>query len=787
MWRLNRFEAHAAGHRLTVFTALALGTLVLGACGPDDPPTPEPPPLAEGIYGPLGTIRPDATAEQLAAFERGRDFGSLRFQPSTGLGPVFNVSFCGACHEKPVFGGGAPRYRDFFLQASLLPDGSYIEPPGAGILHFYGIPEDNLRPGRGGNWNIQARRSGIPFFGVGLIAEIDEAAILANADPDDRDGDGISGRPNWDDTFVGRFGRKAQTVSSEGFIRGPLNNHLGITSDPLTDAQRAALPVDSSAAAREAIAAKSDLRTRVQGQAAPPSEPLTDDDDVPDPELTGDQLFDIVSFAMLLAAPEPSPPTVESEAGRVVFDEIGCTSCHVPYLESPRGAIPLWSDLLLHDMGEALADGIEMGVADAAEFRTQPLWGIAAVAPYLHDGRADTLDEAILWHGGEALASRDAYAASTQEDRDNVIAFLESLGGLEQRSDGMLPPNAPIPAVGTFGGPGEPLGDDEDMWLEGRRLFDRDMFVGEGLGPGFNGDSCRACHFEGQIGGAGPIGVNVMRHGTWADDLFVAPSGGTILTKLMIPGMDRLEAGDDINVYEPRQTPHVLGLALIEAIATDTIVALEDPDDADGDGISGRVHWIDETRIGRLGWKAQVPNVREFARDALGAEMGMTVPQEDGFTFGAFADADDALDPEISVEDLDALSLYMRRLGPPPAPGPEHAAGAALFEEVGCGSCHVPSLPSELGPVRLYSDLLLHDVAPESFLGIDDGAATGREFRTPPLWGLSASAPYMHDGRAETAEQAVMVHAGEATVSVAAFEALTPADRATLLGFLEAL
>lgn len=769
---------------------VAVAIAALGACS-DDTVTDAPVPLAENIYGPLGTIVPGATAEQQAAFERGATFGMHRFTPSTGLGPEFNVSFCGACHDKPVFGGSSARYRDFFIQATVLPDGSYIEAPQAGILHAYGLEPDALRPGRRGNWNVHARRSAVPFFGVGLIAEIDEEAILANADPDDADGDGISGRPNWDDAFVGRFGRKAQTVSIEGFIRGPLNNHLGITSDPLTDAQRAALPVDSSEAARtrnSAVTTRSAAlsRTVSQAQAAPPSEPLTDSDDIPDPELSPDQLFDIVSFAMLLAAPEPLPPTPESEAGRLHFEALGCASCHVPALEGPRGGVPLYSDLLLHDMGEGLADGIEMGFAEGYEFRTQPLWGVAAVAPYLHDGRADTLDEAIRWHGGEALHARDGYAALTGSERADVIAFLESLGGIEQRSDGLLIPDAPIPAVGEIGGPSAAIAD-EDQWLEGRRLFDRDMYITEGLGPFLNGDSCRACHFDPVIGGAGPNDVNVIRHGQWAEELFVAPSIGTILPKLPLPGFERVEPAEEDMLMEPRQTPHLFGVGLIDAIERDTIIALEDPDDTDNDGISGRVHYLQDGRIGRMGWKAQVPSTAEFVRDALGAEMGMTVPPRENETFGVLADDDDAADPEMSSEDLDALHAYITSLAAPRSPGPAHDDGRALFEGVGCADCHVPTLPTTLGPASLYSDLLLHDVAAAPYLGIEDGDAAGREFRTPPLWGLSHTAPYMHDGHAESVEEAILAHDGEAAAARSAFQRLDTVSRARLLAFLEAL
>ena len=762
---------------------LAPSTLVLASpllCGC---PSPEPPPaLAEGIYGPLGEVRPDATPEQRDTFTRGREVATRRFIAEDGLGPQINVSFCAACHERPTIGGSSPRYRDFFLVGTTLGDGSFLPGAHSGVLTAYGLGGAEVRPTYGDDINTIAHRNAIPFFGVGLIAELFEASILANADPDDGDGDGISGRPNYDRGFVGRFGRKAQTVSIEGFIRGPLNNHVGITSDPLTNAQKAALPVPSAA---PEPAARAGFR-----QVSAPDEPLKDDDEVPDPELSSQDLFDLVSFAMLLAAPEPEPPTEQTAAGLASFAAIGCVQCHAPTLEGPRGLVPLYSDLLLHDMGPELADGVVQGLAGAGEFRTQPLWGITAVGPYLHDGRADTLDAAIRWHGGEAEASRDAYVALADGEREALLEFLRSLGGRAQITDGLLPPDSPVPAVGEFGSPRAEVGGDPAalaQWQEGRRLFDRNVPLDAGLGPLFNGDSCRACHFDPVIGGSSPIDLDVMRYGTIdAMGGFVAPPGGTILHKMAIPGRLRPEQTSAHNEFEPRQTPSTLGLGLLEGVADDDILALQDPDDLDGDGIRGVAHVLPDGRLGRFGWKAQVPNLREFTRDALGAEVGLTAPVEDGFTFGALKDDDDVPDPELDAATIDAIAAFMRGLAPPPA-GAEVPGGRELFESVGCDGCHVPELPGADGPVAAYSDLLLHVVAPAGTYGIVDGAAGQLMFRTPPLWGIAATAPYMHDGRADTLDAAILAHAGEADAVRAAYEGLTAAEQGLLLAFLESL
>ncbi len=755
---------------------LLLGFPALAGC----PTEPDEPQAAEGIYAPMGEIRPSATDEEREAFERGREVALRRFAPEDGLGPTMNVTFCASCHESPVVGGSAPRYRDFYLTAELLGDGSFLPKGKGGVLTNHGLAEQPRHTPIDPDVNVITRRNAIPFFGVGLIAELPEDVILEHVDEDDADGDGISGRANYDRGFVGRFGRKAQTVSIEGFIRGPLFNHLGLTSDPLSEEDKGRLPVPSST-----IPSDTDGDLLGFRQAAAPDEPLFDDDDVPDPELSSEDLFDLVSFAMLLGVPEPDEPTDESEAGRARFVEIGCADCHVPTLVGPRGPLPLYSDLLLHDMGDELADGFMQGLAEGNEFRTQPLWGVAATRPYLHDGRADTLHEAILWHGGEGEQAREAYAELDETAQAEVLAFLESLGGADQKSDGLLPPDAPIPAAGE---PGAPLGGtDLTLWERGRLAFDRDARLSEGLGPLFNGDSCRACHFEPVLGGAGPRGLDVMRHGT-TDDMgeFTAPDYGTILPRLTTPGAPRPEPLSGHNTFENRQTPSLLGMGLIEGIPDDEIMALADPDDLDGDGIRGVAHVMGDGRLARFGWKAQVPSVREFVRDAGSAELGLTVPEEDGFTFGFLSDGDEVADPEMSVEQIDDIAYFIGHLDAP-APAEEVPGGLELFESVGCDDCHVPELPGADGPVPLYSDLLLHVVAPDGVWGIADGMATTLQFRTPPLWGLRGTAPYMHDGSASTVLAAIQAHDGEANASREAFEALGGSDRALLIEFLEAL
>ena len=760
-------------------------------------------PIAIGISGRMGDPMPVATPAQLATFASGKGVFQRRFDLRAGLGPAFNITFCGGCHEKPVPGGSAGLYRSFFLGGRLTADGAFLFTESAGdsggVLRMFDYdPSRIARPIVPATTTIFAQRNPLPIFGMGLIAGLSDQEILSRADPDDLDGDGISGRVNFDRGFVARFGRKAQTASIEGFIRGPLFNHLGITTNPLTDEQRSQLPVDSAAVAKLKILGRTaladDVKVGPHMQAAAPDGPTIDNDSAPDPEMSGQELFDLISFSMLLAAPEFDPATNQTNRGRQRFHGANCGACHTPRLNGPLGPVPAYSDFLLHDMGDDLADGIVMLDATGREFRTQPLWGLSATGPYLHDGRADTVEQAILAHGGEAQQSRDAFASFAPDQKADLVAFLLSLGGSSQASEGLLPPGAPIPAVAEYGGPLRGLDAAEaDRFLRGRALFDKDFgFTRGGGSPRLNGDSCRACHFEPTIGGAGPRGVNVMRHGivNGRGD-FVAPSVGTILHKETAVLNQAVMPQTEANVFEQRQTPHVFGLGLIDMIPEANIIANEDSSDADSDGISGRVSMTDGGRVGRFGWKAQVPSVAEFVRDAMAAELGLTVELQAGLTFGRVDDNDDVADPELPASDAEDLAFFIGMLaGPPRGAGANTSqalAGEALFGAIGCADCHIPSLESPAGPVPLYSDLLLHEILPAGANGIEDTSANMREFRTAPLWGLSRTAPYLHDGRADRIPEAIRKHDGEATAARDAYQALSQSEKDDLLAFLGSL
>ncbi|MGD9711243.1 MAG: di-heme oxidoredictase family protein, partial [Thermomicrobiales bacterium] len=557
-----------------------------------------------------------------------------------------------------MLGGSAARYRNVFVRARATDT--------ARVQFERQFRTDAAALARSTAGIETAVRRAIPFFGVGLLAEIPFEEIRSRADPNDDNHDGVSGRVNFERGFVGRFGRKAQMASLQGFVRLALVDHLNVTTNPVnrTDFPEAPeLPLEIAS---------------------------HDNDAVSDPELGAQELSDLLAFVALMAAPEPDAPNEQSRAGRRVFTECGCTSCHVPALRGPRGLIPAYSDLLLHDMGPELADGVTVGQATGSEFRTQPLWGIATTGPYLHDGRADSLEEANAAHGGEADSSRKKYLQRHDEERRVLLHFLRSLGGGDHRPSGLLPMDAPLPPVGAPGGPLVELTPAErERFLRGRNLFDQDFSKHSGLGPLFNGDSCRSCHFDPVIGGAGPRDVDVVRQGVVAPDESIGPpsSANPIAHRHSIM-QSRPAVSSEATFFERRQTPTILGLGLIDAISDATIRMHADPDDRDGDGIRGRVHVRADGRIGRFGWKADIATLADFTVRALSDELGIT-------------------DSEIGSADLEALTFFMSQLAPPPRRPIDaaiEARGAQVFTNLGCAKCHVPTLPTQTGTmVTLYS------------------------------------------------------------------------------------
>ena len=264
-----------------------------------------------------------------------------------------------------------------------------------------------------------------PMIGLGLLEAVHPADILANAQADR--GDGISGRPNWvrdertGKPALGRFNWKASQPTVEQQSAVAFSNDMGL-STPMFPSHYG-----------ECTAAQAACFTMPHG-----AQPRLGEHEVP-----GELMDFVTTYAVNLAVPQRREvDDARVLAGKKLFYEANCVACHVPkYVTSRDAARPehrfqlIWpyTDMLLHDMGEGLADGVSEGQASGSEWRTPPLWGIGLTrtvnpnATWLHDGRARTLLEAILWHGGEAQAARDRVVAMTPQERADLIRFLESL------------------------------------------------------------------------------------------------------------------------------------------------------------------------------------------------------------------------------------------------------------------------------------------------------------------------------------------------------------------------
>jgi CxxC motif-containing protein (DUF1111 family) len=374
------------------------------------------PPAADLLDAPLDGLSP----AELAAFVEGdRAFGQT-FAPRDGLGPIFNNVSCASCHS----GDGRGQLSNALTRFSLGSDPALAL--GGPQLQDRAIPgaEPEVLPA---GVDVTLRLPP-PVFGVGLIEAIPDAAILANADSADVDGDGISGRPNWVTPpdyvpasepgggagyRVGRFSRKGQVASLLHQVTAAYHQDIGITSD--------FLPVENT-----------NPRASVATEVA---------DRVSDPEIGARTVRAVVNYLRMLAPPAPGAMTAARQRGSALFDSIGCAACHVPVLMTgphPIAALAnkpvrLYSDLLLHDMGDGLADNRPDGGANGREWRTAPLWGLRLVGRflngqelYLHDGRARSLDEAVLLHGGEAQGARDRFASLGPSDRAALLDFVGS-------------------------------------------------------------------------------------------------------------------------------------------------------------------------------------------------------------------------------------------------------------------------------------------------------------------------------------------------------------------------
>lgn len=354
-------------------------------------------------------------AEALGRFHAGKALFNKVFTPEEGLGPLFNDNQCSACHTVPAAGGTGEQ---FVTRASRFTPPDRCDPlsaAGGENVRIQATPRLRAHGIERQPFPAEATehvRFNVPFlFGLGLVEAIPEEQILARADPDDRDGDGISGRPGRDARGrFARFGRKADQATLRGFVEGAAHLEMGLTTP--------AHPHEGT----------------VAGEPLPPGVDAADD-----PELNESAVALLTEFVRFLTPPVPRPGETDEDRrvirrGEELFHAVGCTACHLPSMTTGRNAlaaldrkrIDLYSDLLLHDMGPALAT-VCAPDASPMELRTEPLMGLGHRSRYLHDSRAGDLNEAVLLHGGEAAPVRERFRALHELQRHYLVRFLQSL------------------------------------------------------------------------------------------------------------------------------------------------------------------------------------------------------------------------------------------------------------------------------------------------------------------------------------------------------------------------
>lgn len=360
-----------------------------------------------------------------------------------GLGPLFNAHSCDACHRNGGRGRSLiddPRSSATVVRVSVRADagdakphpryGSQIQTK-ATYRNAAGAPASEAAIALTATETTQGLRKPVlqvtsrhsdgdlddamfsarvapALLGLGLLEDIPQADVLAFVDPNDHDADGISGRANRTaDGRLGRFGWKAHRATVAEQTAAAFSEDIGITSSPF--------PRGTCTALQQACQAQPD------GAGA---------DGV---EISDALLRLVVHFAAHIPPPAAGRVTDRVRRGERAFQNAGCGACHVPSHHTKAGTIWPYTDLLLHDMGEGLADLRPEGLATGTEWRTPPLWGLGAQravsghATLLHDGRARNADEAIRWHGGEAEPARLAYEALAEAERGALLAFLNAL------------------------------------------------------------------------------------------------------------------------------------------------------------------------------------------------------------------------------------------------------------------------------------------------------------------------------------------------------------------------
>ena len=357
------------------------------------------------------------TPLEFSEFRLGLDDFTEVESAEEGLGPAFNGTSCAVCHNLPAIGGGGVILEVRAGYRNVNGDHLGLNPAGDTLIHMLSTPTHGCQPVIPDDVDVIARRAPIPLFGAGLVEAIPDDAIQALEDPTDRNRDGVSGRAAivvdvaTGVRRVGRFGWKAQHATLLTFGADAYRNEMGITNDVFP--QEFAFGV-----------APGQMRL---------CDPFPDPEDRPDPVTRRRGIDNFASFMKFLAPVPRAEVNGSTAAGERTFGAIGCAACHVPALMTgpsahpafDRKPVPLFSDLLLHDIGTG--DGIRQAAADGSEIRTPALWGLRFRRPLLHDGSAATIADAIGRHGAEAELARRGFDRLSPEEREQVLVFLRSL------------------------------------------------------------------------------------------------------------------------------------------------------------------------------------------------------------------------------------------------------------------------------------------------------------------------------------------------------------------------
>lgn len=363
--------------------------------------------LALGLAGFFATastaISPETPSNLVA---QGAHLFLTEFTPDQGLGPLYNARACVTCHNTPGAGGMGRDTTGVVTRVARISDDGVDLLAGRGgpIARGHSVAELGhscvLDLGIPAEANLVSIRNAPALYGLGAIEAVPDEVILSGAVLQN---DGVQGRPHWVQGTdgvqrIGRFGWKADAASLEQFVADATRNELGITSP---------------------LAPRDWLPTRGAGS--------------PRCAGDGDGLDDGGATVAALTAYVASlrPPTLrtgaEGSSGQAIFRDVGCAACHTPYLAAGGDQVWLYSDLLLHDLGPDLDDGLPQGQARGRDWRTTPLWGLGDRVRFLHDARARTVDAAILAHGGEATPTGQLFRELSPSDREALLAFLAAL------------------------------------------------------------------------------------------------------------------------------------------------------------------------------------------------------------------------------------------------------------------------------------------------------------------------------------------------------------------------